>query len=534
MATIRTIPTLAVPQVASADPLSALIQGFNQSAQMQQMPQQLANQAIAQQLAAQLQQVKLLTAQKQLEELNKTPIQRAREALAMQDAQEALKTRSLVEGPAGFGTIYDPGSVGATANQLAALEQASLAPLMDEVTITDAPLLTSDLSLGGQPVSSGLQLQVDQLPALDQAIGQAIQRQATGFQAPSAPLRGVEREIQGLPGLYRSSAAEREFLQREIDRQNEIEMNKIRSEAPGTFIGSVRQGQRGEGFTVPERGSSAKIQVEKAGNEFITFENGKEIRRTPFKAGQDLFKSANGSFIVTPNAQGQLDSSSFQLIPGTTPTSSSTGGGGLKPTGEEAGKFRSGLSIIGQIDDTLKVANEIQKTGKFPSGFQIGVNQFLAQRPQDIPGAGLVPGFTEAYAVAQNLSRGAQTKESRDIQMRKAMISSTILRLQAGLSQTLGESLNIAPYVPSESDSYDSLVAKLNLTREAGVRELKIQRRIFPDFASIAAPELGDTPNVRPTPSGGGRSFSTEDEARAAGFQNTDYVIINGVPGQLE
>lgn len=170
----------------------------------------------------------------------------------------------------------------------------------------------------------------------------------------------------------------------------------------------------------------------------------------------------------------------------------SGGGGDLKPTGEEVRIFSSSLGLLNQIDKTLQAADKYEKEGKFPNALQSGLDQFLKRRPEDIPGAGLVPGFDSAFATAQKLARGAQTKEAADLQKRKAMISSTILRTQAGLSQTLGEAINIAPYVPSENDTYESLVEKLRLTQETGRDALRIQRRIFPALASVAAPELDE------------------------------------------
>lgn len=214
--------------------------------------------------------------------------------------------------------------------------------------------------------------------------------------------------------------------------------------------------------------------------------------------------------------------------------SKSGGVDGLKPTGETNEKFSGGLILLGQINDAIKTTKEIEKSGKFPTAFEAGVNQFLSRRPQDFPGSNLVPGFDSAFAVAQRLARGAQTKESRDIQMKKAMITSTILRTQAGLSQTLGEAINIAPYVPSENDTYESLLEKLELTRKEGIRALKIYKRIYPALNAIITPELDDAEAPKATGSTSGRSFGTEAEARSAGFKNGEIVIIGGQPGVLE
>lgn len=503
MATIRTIPTLAVPQVAAADPLSALIQGLTQGTQINQLPQQLANQAIAQQLAAQLQQVKLLTAQKQLEELNKTPSQRAREALAMQDAQDAMKTRSLVEGPAGFGTIYDPGSVGATANQLAALEQASLAPQMDVVSIPTAELPSSSFSLGGQPAASGLQLQVDQLPALDQAIGQALQRQNPSFQAPSAPLRGVEREIQGLPGLYRSSAAEREFLQREIDRQNEIEMNKIRSEAPGTFIGSVRQGQRGEGFTVPERSSSAKIQVEKVGNTIIRYQNGQEIGRETVPAGQEIIKTDNGTFIGKPE-----DVNSFKLIPGTGP-----------------GKSRSTAS-----KEELALADDFNRSPAVKEYFQaIGSVKSLSELAAD-PNATASDDVAMIFSFMKALDPRSTVRESEQATAQQTAGIPDIFRNyynQAVDGNRLTQQQR-DNFVKSAAKSLKGLRSTYNIVRKRAIAQA---RRIGADEDIVVGDDIDLETEIKagePV-----MSFDSEQEAESKLPSGTHRVIINGVPGTL-
>lgn len=175
-------------------------------------------------------------------------------------------------------------------------------------------------------------------------------------------------------------------------------------------------------------------------------------------------------------------------------TKASGGSGGIKATGEEKQKFREGIGVLREIKEANKVANEIQKTGKFPGGTQVAINQFLAQRPQDIPGAGLVPGLSSVYAAFQNQVRGAQTPQSRDLQMRRAYLASTILRMQAGLSQTIGEAININPYTPSDTDTFEVLSDKLKRLESTTTGALKDFRLIYPELRDISVPGLEDQP----------------------------------------
>lgn len=212
--------------------------------------------------------------------------------------------------------------------------------------------------------------------------------------------------------------------------------------------------------------------------------------------------------------------------------SKSGAGGDLKPTGETQEKFLGGVNLLGQIDEALGEVEKAQKEGKFPNYNQTAINQFLTQRPQDIPGAGLVPGLSSVYAAAQRAVRTAQTPEARDLQMRRAIITSTILRTQAGLSQTLGETVNISPYTPSESDTYESLVDKLKRLRGEGTRSLVNYKKLYPVLRDFQIPGLNERQSSQQPSSG--RSFANEAAARAAGFQNGDVVIIGGTTGVLE
>lgn len=500
MATIRTIPTLAVPQANVADPLSSLIQGLTQSVQINQMPQQLANQAIAQQLAAQLGQIKLLTAQKQLAELNRSPSDRIREALALKQAEKAMATDSLVEGPAGFGEIGVASSVGMTAPQIAALQQASQAPQVPEFTITDAPVLTSDLSLGGQPSASGLQLQVDQLPALDQAIGQAIQRQAPGFQVPSAPLRGVEREISGLPGLYRSSAAEQDFLKREIAKQRQLELNKIRELAPGA---SLMSGAEGVIFTAPEKGAAPRIQVEKVGNTIIRYQDGKEIGRETVPAGYEITKTDNGTFIGNPE-----DVNSFRLIPGTGP-----------------GKSRSTAS-----KEELALADDFNRSPAVKEYFQaIGSVKSLSELAAD-PNATASDDVAMIFSFMRALDPRSTVREGEQATAQQTAGIPDIIRnyynqAVAGNRLTQEQRNN---FVKSATKSVKGLRSTYNIVRKRAVAQA---RRIGADEDIVVGDDIDLETEIKagePV-----MSFDSEQEAESKLPSGTHRVIINGVPGTL-
>lgn len=214
------------------------------------------------------------------------------------------------------------------------------------------------------------------------------------------------------------------------------------------------------------------------------------------------------------------------------------GGGDLKPTGETQEKFLGAVNVLGQTEELLKEVEKYKKEGNFPGYSQTAINQFLTQRPQDIPGAGLVPGLSSVYAAAQRAVRTAQTPEARNIQMRRSVITATILRVQAGLSQTLGETVNITPYTPVESDTYESLVDKLEGLDREGKRAISNYRELYPQLRD-KFPGVGNAPSQQSAPTSSSFTAPTiqeaETAARKAGFtKDSGVVILNGVPGTLD
>lgn len=196
---------------------------------------------------------------------------------------------------------------------------------------------------------------------------------------------------------------------------------------------------------------------------------------------------------------------------------------GLKPGVEENRSFRVTLDTVSSIEDTLNKVSEFQKTGKFPGITQTMVNQFLAERPEDIPGAGLIPGLSSVYAAAQRAVSSAQTPESRAIEMRRAVITSTILRAMAGLAQTGIELSNLRPFTPQRTDTEAALVDKLNFLNENFANpQISTFRDLYPALRNIR-PEVGIA------------RFRSEEEAAAAASSGRinvgDKVIVNGIKG---
>lgn len=427
---LRSFTDLSAYQAAaaqpSANPLDALIQGFAQGQQIQQLPQVQAEQALTRQLQNAL-------ALRKLQDLQNPQAAMERE-LAQRFEEELIKSS------------FDPLS-GVRRAGVGAPPVGEIEPIFNTITGKETPFVRD------------LELRRSNL----------------------AKAAGPEKPIQ-----IRNTVLERNQL------TGRLEPVFTAEESPSVKAANVKQFADAQGnlFTQPVTGGAVQPVLDA---------NGQQINVGVRRAG-----------------------------------ASSTGGAtaDLKPTGEAVNQFGQGLGVLGQINETLKVVEDIKKEGKFPNAFQVGLDEFLGRRPQDIPGAGTIPGLGSAYATIQNLAKGIQTKEAASIQRKKAVIGATIIRAQAGLSQTLGEAINISPYTPSPSDDYETLVAKLNDLRTEGQRALKIQRRLFPQLAAISAPELGEQSPQSAAPSGG-RSFNSEEEARAAGFQDGDTVIINNVAGQL-
>lgn len=303
-------------------------------------------------------------------------------------------------------------------------------------------------------------------------------------------------------------------------------------------------GPRGEatGFSYDPT-ISRDIQRQKIGQEVEKLRQTEEIRQgfalERIKATADArgFKTyinpqdPNDILTLRPTEQppeGFVDASVYLRGSRQRGTGGAGGVGGLKTRAEVESQFTGGVNLLGQIDDTLQVVERIGKEGKFPDALDVGLNQFLARRPQDMPGANLIPGIDIAFSTIQNLARGAQTKESRELQRKKAIIGSTILRTQAGLSQTLGEAINISPYTPSESDTYESLVEKLRELQNEGRRSLRNLRRFYPDLAQFDLPELGESPT--PTPAGATRYLpGTILDQEEGGVIKSYKVDQNGV-----
>lgn len=121
------------------NPLSAFFRGFQGA---QQRVSQQEQQAVANQLNEQLRAIQLLTAQKQLQELNKTPEQRLAEQMNLAFSQQALARNSVIPAPVGIvGPVAEPQAIDFTANQLnAAQSQGNLNDLLAQVTANRQPM----------------------------------------------------------------------------------------------------------------------------------------------------------------------------------------------------------------------------------------------------------------------------------------------------------------------------------------------------------------------------------------------------------
>lgn len=468
------------------NPLSAAFRGF-QGAQQRalQQAQQMEENALTQQLR----QIQLLNAQRQLAEASKTPQQRFAEQFAQAVAMDALKSGAATASPVGFEgqPVYEPFAIGQTAEQLAAAEAASQAPL-EQAALSN--LIAQQIAPGevaGVPPGTGLgeamsNILSSELPTPDAPAILPPQAPRQPFIAPRARQAQVAMPLAAAPGFISSPAAERATQAADLE--------------------SARQG-------LALKQEFERPKIHKVGNDLYQ-ENPVTGDLDKVVSGQEDLQlkkilQTDGQFHQAwVNKQGDVVRD-LGIMPATgrgTSGESGSGGvaGGLKATGEEAAKFRQTIDLMGQMDDAITTLNEIERTGQFPGGSENALNTFLAQRPQDIPGAGVIPGLSSIYAYFQTQARGAQTPAARQAQMRKAMIASTIIRTQAGLSQTLGEIVNVAPYTPSETDTYESLMDKLNLLKAEGTRALKTYQRVYPAMRDVAIPEIEQTQPAKKVP----------------------------------
>lgn len=170
------------------------------------------------------------------------------------------------------------------------------------------------------------------------------------------------------------------------------------------------------------------------------------------------------------------------------------GGGGFEPGVAARDNYLGYIEINRELNQTKNFADEIKKTGKFPSSGQVALNQFLAARPEDIPGAGLIPGIDTIYAAFQNKLGEAQTPESKELEARRAYIASTLIRLQAGLAQTNAEFRNIGPTTPKSTDTYEQLVGKLDILTKRNLDKIEDYQTFYPGLRGMTFRGLGDAP----------------------------------------
>lgn len=213
------------------------------------------------------------------------------------------------------------------------------------------------------------------------------------------------------------------------------------------------------------------------------------------------------------------------------------GAGGLKPPASAQSDYLKIIGLNRELIQTKSLADEVQKTGKFPDTFQVSLNQFLASRPEDIPGAGLVPGIDAIYAGFQRQAAKVQTKESMQLEARRAFVAATLIRIQAGLAQTNAEYRNIGPTTPKTTDTYEQLAAKLDILTKRNTDEILDYQTLYPELKVLQVKGL-ESPAQAQAPAG--RSFTSgtledaEAAAREAGYQTGDIVILNGQTGVLE
>lgn len=485
-------------------------------------------QAIADQLNQELKTIQIAAARQQLAEAMKTPSERLAEQLTALQAQRALQTGALTRGPSGLGQIALPRAVGVTEQDLAALESAAIPQVPIVETSVQAPVM--DL----QPTV--LQIETPVLapaPTFDDFLTETITQQAPQFRiAPSAPVE-FQREIPGLPGFYEDPSLAREAAQRQVDLQNIIERSKIREISPGATIASLEQLERGEGFTAPARGAAARpLEFRDVGNAWVGLDpsTGREVSRTPKTPGFGYRASPSGLVRTSIGPNGEPVE---EIVPGTGPVAGARGEG-LKPGTDESKTFRITASVNKEVNNTISMVDELQRTGKFPNITQTMINQFLSSRPQDIPGGGAIPGLKEIYAGLQRSVQSARTPEARELEMRRAFIASNLIRAYAGLAQTAPEITNVLPFTPQSVQDIDSMKMVLSFLKTKSEDDMGIFQKLYPGYF-----DQFTTGQTRPSIQQDGRSFSAstiedaESAARNAGFKNGDSVILNGQPGIL-
>lgn len=282
--------------------------------------------------------------------------------------------------------------------------------------------------------------------------------------------------------------------------------------------------------------ATRNLQFRDVGNAIVSLDptTGAEVSRIEKDVNERLINTSNGPFVYDPRKPRE-----GRYVGGGSATST---GAGLKPTGEETKAFRTTINVFSGLDDIEKKADELQKTGKFPGSGQAFISQALSQKPSDIPGAGLIPGASAAYAAIQQKLRAAQTPESRQYEAMRAELTSQIIRAQAGLSQTSGEVENVIPYTPQVSDTIESLRDKLTNLKRIAQRDLGSFQLLYPAFREVQIPgftnQQAPPPELSPALNGqivpqinrlsSSENFPNEQAARAAGFQDGDAVIVDG------
>lgn len=485
------------------NPLESLIQGFQVGQQL--TPAALQQRNLSNQLALQLQQIQVQRAQQQLNDLMNPDAALSRQIRA-QLAEQALNPASgVVVTPASLAGQIEarPGALSPQQQALlesrdVAAQEAGIPVDMTGINVPRGTDITPILNpLTGSPTGLARDL-TSQIQAAQQQA--EISRATRGDQFLNVGGRLVRVGAQGGADVLVGKAPP--------TAQHRLYVNPDTNEADYYVPGSQPEGfqayVRPVGSTVAGRTLTPNARILEAR-----------------KAGESGASREEVESIISgfPEAESAYLSGLRRKDLGLD----------LKPGAEESRSFRTSLDVGKTLDSTIEKVTEFQATGKFPGITQTAINQFLSTRPDTVAGLSFIPGGQAVYSAFQRSVRNAQTPESRELEMRRALLTSTILRAQAGLAQTGVELQNLLPYTPQINDSEESLVDKLNFLKGLNDQQLSTFREIYPSFRRIGARDQA-SPTTSAVTYSTPATVRTREEYNALP-PNTPYIDSKGNRG---
>lgn len=432
------------------NPLSAFFQGF-QGAQTR--AQQAEQQAVENELSKQLRQIQLLNAQRQLAEASKTPQQRLTEQLQEAIAVDALKRGALVQTPLNLAgeNIALPSATSQTAAQLAST--GTFSPALETTPLT----LDTGVS---EPQGLSEALSRVMIPGVD-----ALEStQTPSFAIPSAPLRGIEEAIAGLPGFAVSEEAGRQKTAQDLTKLMQQEQIKAQF---------TRGNKKALGLTPDGKG----VVVQDASTGDITVEaipggEGAGIiplptSRTGGAGGRTLTPNSRANILAKAGTAGitsEIIKSKYtdesgvvdydRIILDSNQTiandKSLAAQEKLKqiPPAERA-KATGFIAAHKGLSRLIEEVNKLKVDGKEPGVWNRAVATALEAPPDGV--------FSALYqsSIGQSL-----TADEQSLNALKAMVRSAVTKANAGLSQTEREIANVSQYVPKSNDTLEETLRK--------------------------------------------------------------------------